>query len=117
MHETIVAQSILTTVAENAAKLNAKPVSATVSCGQLNPINDDALNFAFEIASAGTVCEGLRLIVIHHPLKALCRQCEVSFEFDVYSPGCTECGSSEFEITPDAPLLLEEIEFEDEGKK
>ena len=114
MHETMVAQNIVNTVLAEAAKLGAKPISAKISCGQLNPINDEVLNFAFDIAAKDTVCRGMKLEVIHNPLVGLCKKCGKSFEFDIYSLHCTYCNSSEFELKPDAPLLLEEIEFEDE---
>ena len=113
MHETIVAQSVLSTISAQAAKLSAKPISAKISCGQLNPINDETLSFAFEVAAKGTVCEGMKLDVVHIALKSTCKKCGKGFDFDIYSPACANCGSQDFEIGPDAPLLLEEIEFED----
>ncbi len=113
MHETMVAQGILSAVSAQAVKLDAKPVSAKISCGQLNPINDEILCFAFEVAAKGTVCEGVKLEVVHIPLTATCKRCGKKFDFDIYSPACVDCGSEDFEIASDAPLLLEEIEFED----
>jgi hypothetical protein len=35
------------------------------------------------------------------------------FEFDLYNPHCPGCRREEFDFEPDAPLLLEEIEFEE----
>lgn len=113
MHETMIAQSIVEAILAEADKQSAKPVAAKISCGQLNPINDEVMNFAFEIAAKDTVCEGMSLQVVHIPLKANCEKCGERFEFDIYSPGCMYCGSTEINIEPDAPLLLEEIEFED----
>ena len=113
MHETMVAQSIHDAIVAEAKKQGAKPVGAKISCGQLNPINDDVLNFAFEIAAKGTVCEGMELEIVHIPLSVTCKQCEKIFNFDIYSPICPECESIEFDISPDAELLLEEIEFQD----
>lgn len=109
----MVAQSLLAAIAAEAEKLNAKPISAKISCGQLNPINDEALNFAFEIAAAGTVCQQMRLEIVHIPLKATCKKCRRTFSFDIYSPACPDCKGQNFQIAHDAPLLLEEIEFED----
>jgi hydrogenase nickel incorporation protein HypA/HybF len=109
----MVARSILSAILAQAAKLNAKPISAKISCGQLNPINDEVLNFAFEVVVKGTVCERMKLEVVHIPLKATCKRCGKKFDFDIYSPACANCESEDFEIGPDAPLLLEEIEFED----
>ncbi len=48
MHETMIAESLLTQISEEAIKQNAKPVSAKISCGKLNTINEDVLGFAFE---------------------------------------------------------------------
>ena len=54
MHETVVAESILKTILENARQTGAKPVSAIISCGQFNVLNDEVMSFAFETAAAGT---------------------------------------------------------------
>jgi len=113
MHETMVAQSVLDAILKEAAKLDAKPLTARISCGRLNPLNDEVLTYAFEIAAEGTVCRGMKLEIVHIPLKATCRKCSERFDFDIYSPGCRRCGSEDFNLGPDAPLLLEEIEFED----
>ncbi|MCI0499060.1 MAG: hydrogenase maturation nickel metallochaperone HypA [Planctomycetales bacterium] len=116
MHETSVAESILSTILETAGRVNAQPVGATISCGQFNALNDEVMNFAFETAAAGTVCEGMTLTIRHVPLRATCRQCGTTFEFDIYRPVCRQCSSAEFVFKPDAPLLLETIEFKD-GKE
>jgi hydrogenase nickel incorporation protein HypA/HybF len=113
MHETAVAESILKTILENAERVQAKPVRAVISCGQFNTLNDEVMAFAFEAAAAGTPCEGLKLIIRHIPLRATCKHCQTTFEFDIYNPVCAACQSMEFHFEPDAPLLLEEIEFED----
>lgn len=116
MHETIVAQNIFKAIEAQAKKHNAKPVSARLSCGQFNPINDEVLNFAFEIAASGSICEGVKLEIVHIPLSATCDKCEKAFEFEIYSPICPHCENIEFKLEADAPLLLEEIELEDPEK-
>lgn len=113
MHETAVAESILRTIIEQAEQVNARPFSAVISCGQFNTLNDEVMNFAFECASAGTVCEGMTLKIKHIPLRATCKECQTTFIFDVYQPHCPQCESSEYYFQPDAPLLLETIEFEE----
>lgn len=113
MHETMIAQSIVETIAREAQERKLRPVRARISCGQLNPINDGVMNFAFDLAAKGTACEGVRLEVRHVPLQATCKSCGRTFDFDIYSPVCTGCGGADFDLQPDAPLLLEEIEFED----
>ena len=113
IHETAVAESVFKTILEHAKKLDAKPVCATISCGMLNPLNDEIVNFAFAAAAKGSVCEGMKLNIVHIPLKAKCKSCGETFEFDLFSEGCKSCKSPDISFEPDAALLLEDIEFED----
>jgi len=112
MHETMVAQSLITIISEEAAKQNARPVSAKISCGTLNPVNDEVLRFAFEAVAEGTPCEGIELQIEHKPLKATCKSCGSNFVVEFSRPQCTKCEGEDFKLLPDAPLLLEEIDFQ-----
>ena len=111
MHETMIAQCLLAQISEEAAKQNAKPVAAKISCGKLNPVNDDVLCFAFDAITEGTICQGMKLEIEHKPLRAKCKLCNSIFEIEFSKPQCEKCNSKEFELLPDAPLILEEIEF------
>lgn len=114
MHETAVAESILQTILQHVEETGAKPTEAVISCGHFNGLNDECMQFAFEAAAAGTVCEGMTLTITHIPLQAKCKKCEAVFDFDIYKAVCTACGSDEYKFEPDAPLLLETIEFADD---
>jgi hydrogenase nickel incorporation protein HypA/HybF len=114
MHETMIAQNLLSQISEEAVKQNAKPVSAKISCGKLNVINEEVLGFAFDAIAKGTVCENLKLKIEQKPLQALCKDCDRSFEIDFSNIKCPNCRSENIELLPDSPLLLEEIEFESE---
>lgn len=114
MHETMVAQNLLAAIADEAVKQSAKPLSAKISCGTLNVINDDALCFAFEAIAKGTNCEGMKLQIEHKPMQGRCRSCNERFDIVISHPVCPKCGSENFNLLPDAPLILEEIEFETE---
>ena len=113
MHEVSVAESLIETITKEAKKINATPTAAVISCGQLNPINDDVMQFAFEVATKDTLCDGMTISVKHMPWGGLCRDCKHEFEFDIYSPKCPKCNSDKFDLKEDAPLLLEEIEFDE----
>ncbi len=115
MHETMVAQSLLATISNEASKQNAKLVSAKISCGMLNAINDEVLCFAFEAIAKGTTCEGVKLEIEHKPIRGRCKDCGEEFEIELSHPHCSKCGGDHFDLLPDAPLLLETIEFETEG--
>ena len=114
MHEMTVAQSLMAIISEQAEKNNAKPVAAKISCGMLNPVNDEVLRFAFDAIAKDTSCEGVKLQVEHKPIRARCRNCEANFDVELSCPECPKCGSGDFDLLPDAPLILEEIEFQTE---
>jgi len=112
MHETVIAQNLVEMISEEARIRGAKPVRAKVSCGELTAINDEAFSFAFEVVAQGTPCEGMQLQIEHKPLQAMCKICDGAFVIDLCGPQCPNCGGEGFELLPDAPLLLEEVEFE-----
>ena len=114
MHEMMVAQSLFGAILAEAEKEGGRPVAARISCGMLNAINDELLSSAFEVVAKGTCCEGIRLEVEHKAMQGKCRECGEVFGFEIIRPGCAKCGSEDFELLADAPLMLEEIEFETE---
>ncbi len=114
MHEMMVAQNLLEKISEEATKQNAKPISAKISCGQLYAINDEALCFAFQAIAKGTTCESVELQIEHKPIQARCKNCDLDFDIEFSQPACPNCGGDNFELLPDAPLMLEEIEFQEE---
>ena len=115
MHEMMVAKSLIAIISEESAKQNAKPVGAKISCGTLNAINDEILCFAFEAIAKDTPFEGIKLDIEHKPLKARCKSCSQDFDVEFSHPQCSQCGGGDFELLPDAPLVLEQIEFQTDG--
>ena len=111
MHETAIAHSLFNAVSDEAKKHKAKPLHAKISCGILNAVNDEILRFAFEAVAKGTICEGVTLEIEHKPIQAKCSNCNCVFDVNFTAPNCPHCSSSEFELLPDAPLLLESMEF------
>ena len=114
MHEMMVAQSLLAQITDEAEKQNAKPVAAKISCGKLNTVNDEVLCFAFEAIAKDTLCRDVKLEIEHKPLQAKCKNCNQIFCVEFSKPQCKKCESRDFELLPDAPLMLEEIEFKTE---
>ena len=112
MHETAIAHSLLAAIETESNKQNAKPVIAQISCGTFEAVNDEILKFAFEAIAAGTICQGVKLEIEHKPIKAKCKKCNKSIEFNLIEPNCPYCGCSEFDLLPDSPLLLESIDFD-----
>ena len=114
MHETMVAQSLLATISAETAKQNARPTAAKISCGKLYTINDELLCFAFEAIAKGTACEGMKLEIEHKPIRGHCKNCNQNFDVELACPRCPNCGSEDFKLLADEPLILETIEFQTE---
>jgi hydrogenase nickel incorporation protein HypA/HybF len=113
MHETIEVQNLLAIILDEAAKQSAKPISAKISCGKFHAINDEVLRSAFEVIARGTVCEGMKLEIETKPMRGQCKNCSQNFDVELSRPNCPQCGSGDFDLLSDAPLVLEEIEFLD----
>ncbi len=113
MHEATIAQSLFEVISAEVKKQNAKPVSAKITCGAFSGINNEALSFAFEAISKDTDCEGLKLDIEQKPIQAKCKNCAGIYVLDLHKPVCLNCRCEDFELLPDAPLMLEEIEFEE----
>lgn len=112
MHETMVAQNLMEIIIEEAEKQQAKPLSAKISCGTLNPVNDEVLRFAFEAVAKDTSCEGVKLHIEHKPIRARCNDCGEEFVVNLSDPECPSCKIGAFELLPDAPLIIEQISFQ-----
>jgi hydrogenase nickel incorporation protein HypA/HybF len=113
MHETAMAQSLVDAIAQEARNRRARPIRAKMSCGELSAVNDEVLSFAFEAVARGTPCEGMRLQIEHKPLQARCKVCDGIFAVNLSRARCPGCDAADFTLLPDAPVLLEEIEFEE----
>ena len=117
MHETMIAQSLLAAISQEAVKLpNAKPVLAKISCGKLYAINEEVLYFAFEAVSKGTPCEGVKIELQTIPVHAVCWLCGKTFDLNIeqIEQRCTYCDGDSYDVQPDAPLTLEQVQFEQE---
>ena len=112
MHETAIAQGLLIAIEKETKKQKAKPLSVKITCGLLNAVNDEVLQFAFEAICKGTICETMKLNIEHKPLQGQCKNCNENFDVKLTKPLCPHCGSGDFKLLPDEPMMLQEIEFD-----
>ena len=113
MHEASIAQALIETISAEAKKQKGKPIAAKISCGAFSGVNNEALCFAFEAISEKTICQNMKLVIEQKPIRARCKKNGHIYAFDLHKPRCPKCRCEDFELLPDAPLLLEEIEFEE----
>lgn len=96
MHELSVALGLLEGVCETASRDAIDRVLAVhVRVGALTGIAPEALQFSWELASAGTVAEKSALKIDHIPLIVFCDRC-ASERRPAPASGlvCPECGST-----------------------
>jgi len=112
MHETMLAQNIAAAIRSEADKQEGRPLTAKISCGFLSAVNDELLQEAFGFICKGTSLEGMKLYIEHRPMRGVCKKCSKEFNVELSNPKCAFCGSEDFELLPETPTILEEIEFE-----
>ncbi len=113
MHEMSIVSGIMDCVERSAQQANAERVCAIrLSIGDMTEVVDEALNFAFEVLSEGTICEGARLEVEHIHPRSLCINCNQSFDHDRFHRACPYCGSYETSLLKGRELDITSIEID-----
>jgi hydrogenase nickel incorporation protein HypA/HybF len=92
MHELSIMDSALNMALEQAEKAGALQVhEIRLRIGALSGVVPEALQFAFEALTAGTIAENARLAIEEVPARFWCSSCSREFEAtDLFSdcPGC-----------------------------
>lgn len=111
MHEMTIAQNLIEIIKDEMIRHDAKALkSALLHVGQLTAIVPESLSFCFEVMTSGTEMEGAELIIEIIPLKAMCRECEKTFEVQDYAFECPHCGSSDIKTVAGQELSIVEME-------
>jgi hydrogenase nickel incorporation protein HypA/HybF len=116
MHEFSIAASLLEIITEEACAHGGSKVKAvSLRIGTLSGVVPEALEFAFQALSEGTVAEGARLVIERAALRIVCNACgTVSMPADPFII-CPLCGSADVEIKEGRELNIESMEIEDGG--
>jgi len=113
MHEVSLCESIMDILREQAESNGATRVkSVRLLVGEMAGVVEDAMRFAFEVVTKGTLAEGAELVIEHVPLTARCRGCGREFPVERYAFSCAHCGGPEIEIISGRELMVDEIELE-----
>ncbi|WP_027365771.1 hydrogenase maturation nickel metallochaperone HypA [Desulfotruncus alcoholivorax] len=94
MHEISLIQALIETVKHSAAENDiARVNNVRIVVGELYGALPDALEFAFQVLTKGTVCEGAVLEIDKKPLVLKCRECESEYRPGEINWKCPACGS------------------------
>ena len=113
MHEMSIIAGVIDAVVPSAEQAGATRVLAiTLRIGDMTEVVDEALEFAFEALTDGTLCEGAQLIVNKIHPRSLCFECGNEFDHDRFHRSCPACGSYETTLLQGRELAIDSIEVD-----
>jgi len=75
----------------------------------LSGVVPDALEFCWELATAGTGLDGATLEIVRSPGRARCRSCRTEFDTDDFITLCG-CGGADVDVLGGQELRIREVE-------
>ena len=113
MHEMSIVAGVLDAVVPSAEQAGAERVlGIMLRIGDMTEVVDEALEFAFEALTEGTICEGAELVVNKVHPRSLCFECGNEFDHDRFHRACPKCGSFETRVVAGKELEIESIEVD-----
>lgn len=108
-----IVSGVLDAVNASARNAGANRVDAIdLRIGEMTEVIEEALTFAFEALSEGTLSEGAELRVEWVKPRSLCLECASEFDHDRFHRSCPECGSYETMLTRGRELEIASIEVD-----
>ena len=113
MHEMGIISGVLDAVNSSAADAGATRVLAVnLRVGRMTEAIPDALQFAFEALSEGTLSQGAELILEMVEPSSFCLECGEEFSHDRFHRICPHCGSYETTLLTGRELEIASIEVD-----
>lgn len=111
MHELGIMQELLEIAQEQARQHQAHQIHAlTVRIGTLAGVEPEALSFAFDVATVGTLAEGATLTIESVTVRCRCDHCAQDFEPTGFVFACPVCGRISSRILRGRELELVKLE-------
>ena len=89
-----------------------KANSITLEIGEMTEVVPDALEFAFEALSPGTILEGATLEIRMISPKSHCSECDTTYEHDRFQMVCPNCGSMVVEMLQGRELHIKSMDVD-----
>jgi len=115
MHELSIAEALIEQVGRELRRVGqpGPVVRVELSVGRLSGVHVEALRFAFDLLSPGSLVDGAELVINEPRAKCCCQSCEAQTEIDELVFHCPRCQSDQITISGGRDLLLESIEVEE----
>ncbi len=112
MHELSIMQSALSMALQRAEEAGASRVHVIrLRIGALSGVVPDALQFAFEALTPGTLAEGAELAIDHVPARFWCGDCSHEFEAEDLFGECPKCRRLSAELRAGRELEVASLEI------
>jgi len=113
LHELSLTISMIEIAEEHARREDATTItSLTMEIGALSGVTPEAVEFAFEACSKGTLADGATLEILKIPALGRCRECSKECFMESLYDGCFECGSNAIDILQGQEMALTELEID-----
>ena len=112
MHELSIAESIARIASAHAA--GRRVYAVEVKVGHLRQVVPSALEFAFELVTAGTPLEDAELRIEPVGAAGLCRACGLESRIEAFPLRCPSCGGLDLELVRGEELSVDSLELEEE---
>ncbi len=114
MHELGLMERIVALIVRDATPRGIRRVTdVSVALGAVSHVTPEAARSAFEIVSAGTICQGARLHAKPEPLEGWCPRCRATRRPDPGDLSCPRCGGA-VEV-PEGASGIRLLSYEGEG--
>lgn len=113
MHELGIMSGVMDAVQQSADNAGAdKVLKVTLSVGVMTEAIEDALRFAFEALSEGTICDGAELEINMIQPRSRCLDCGNEFEHDRFHMTCPKCDSFACQLIAGREMRIDSIEVD-----
>lgn len=113
MHEMGIVAGVMDSVEAAARDAGADRVlKISLSVGVMTEAIEDALRFAFEALSEGTMMEGAEFEINMIEPVSICLECGKEYSHDRFHMLCPECGSAFTELLQGKELRIDSIEVD-----
>ena len=113
MHELSIMQSALSLALDQARQAGAARVhTIRLRIGALSGVVPDALEFAFEALTPGTLAEGSKLAIDQVPARFWCAACAREFESEDMLAECPGCHGMSGELRGGREMEVASLEIE-----
>ena len=111
MHEVSLMEQTLAIAFAHAGRQNASKIHwLKMRIGAISGVVPEALQFAFDVVTEGTIAQGAKLEIEMVPVTCFCPKCDVEFKPDRLFYECPQCGSLSSKIVTGKEIELTSLE-------